>query len=371
MDDFNFCPICNGKLKVISNHFCELRAKLIYNDLNFRQYLCDKCKHSCTYHNVPLELIYKAETALATDRELGDFRSDFIKRNIDLSSIDGVVIEIGGGPGELVESIRSECGHEKGIVIDFVDRVSFDALDFVFLDLNDCKRTFVSSLEKYRVKNKKNIFLLSHVLEHIFEPSELLSVLSEFKNSYFFIEVPDFGVRHNKLDLRYSINCPDHIHYFNSKSFLSLIQDVGFDIVAFERQSSPLVPALRVLCGANSLINSVEDYEKHLKIVSDEMVELINKYEGEYSIYLWGLSAFAAEAVVKSGGKVRGIFDTKYQFEYFHDVKVCSDPTNYKFVDGENPIFVCGSTFLVVQQAMRRKLDKLSPEYTLLTVSYE
>lgn len=371
MDDFNLCPICNEKLKLIDNRFCEIRSKLIYNDLDFRQYLCDKCKHSCTYHNVPLELIYKAETALATDRELGDFRADFIKRNIDLSYIDGVAIEIGGGPGELVESVRSECGHEKGIVIDFVDRVAFDTLDFVCLDLNDCKSSFVDALENYGIKDKKNIFLLSHVLEHIFEPSELLTVLSKFENSYFFIEVPDFGVHHNKVDLRYSINCPDHIHYFNSKSFLTLIQNIGFDIIAFERQSSPLVPALRVLCGANPLINAVEDYENHLEVVSNEIVALINEYEGGNSIYLWGLSAFAAEAVVKSGKMVSGIFDTKYQFDYFHDVKVCNDPANYKFSDGENPIFICGSTFSVVQQAMRRKLEKLSPEYTLLTVSYE
>ncbi|MEL0577580.1 methyltransferase domain-containing protein [Pectobacterium punjabense] len=371
MDDFNLCPVCGGELKVISNSFCEIRSKLIHDDLDFRQYLCEKCKHSCTYHNVPLELIYKAETALATDRDLGDFRADFIKRNLNLSSIDGVAIEIGGGPGELAESIRIQCGHEKGIVVDFVDRVAFDGLGFVYSDLNDCKSSFLPSLESYGIKDKKNIFLLSHVLEHIFKPSELLGVLSEFKNSYFFIEVPDFGVSHNKLDLRYSINCPDHIHYFNSRSFLSLIQDVGFNIIAFERQSSPLVPALRVLCNASDLVNSVEDYEKHLKLVSDDIVELINKYGDSHSIYLWGLSAFAAEAIIKSDGKVRGIFDTKYQFEYFHDVKVFNDPADYKFVDGENPIFVCGSTFSVVQKAMREKLEKLSPEYTLLTVSYE
>lgn len=371
MDDFNVCPVCDGGLNLINNKFCEIRSKLIFNDLEFRQYLCEKCRHSCTYHNVPLNLIYRAETALASDRELGDFRAEFIKRNLDLSSIDGFAIEIGGGPGELAESIRRECGHEKGIVIDFVDRVSFDDLDFIYSDLNDCKSSLVPSLASYDIKDKRNLFLLSHVLEHIFEPSNLLSILNEFKNSYFFIEVPDFGVSHSKLDLRYSINCPDHIHYFNSKSFLSLVQNSGFDVMAFERQSSPLVPAIRVLCNANELINSVGDYERHLRLISDDIVELINKYGDSYTVYLWGLSAFAAEAVMKSGGKVRGIFDTKYEFDYFHDIKVCDDPANYKFANGEKPIFVCGSTFSVVQQAMRKKLANLSSEYTLLTVSYE
>ncbi|MCU6669629.1 class I SAM-dependent methyltransferase [Enterobacteriaceae bacterium H4N4] len=371
MEDFYSCPVCNSDLKVIDNKFCEIRSELVFNELEFRQYLCEKCKHSCTYHNVPLDIIYKAETALATDRELGDFRKEFIKRNLNLSTIDGLAIEIGGGPGELAEDLRSECGHEKGIVVDFVDRVSFESLNFVHSDLNDCKDHFASSLAEYNIKHKRNIFVLSHVLEHIFKPSELLSVLKEFKNSYFFIEVPDFGVPHSKLDLRYSINCPDHIHYFNSQSFLSLIQNTGFNIIAFERQSSPLVPALRVLCNASDLINSIGDYEEHLQLVSDEIAEIINKHSATHSIYLWGLSAFAAEAIRKTPGKVKGIFDTKYEFDIFQNIHVFKDPVNYNFMHGENPVFICGSTFSVVQEAMRNKLAILSPDYTLLTVPYE
>ncbi|SLM62493.1 MULTISPECIES: class I SAM-dependent methyltransferase [Dickeya] len=371
MEDFYSCPACNSELKIIDNKFCEIRSALIFNKLEFRQYLCEKCKHSCTYHNVPLELIYKAETALATDRQLGDFRKEFIKKNLNLSTIDGLAIEIGGGPGELAEYIRCECGHDKGIVVDFVDRVSFENLNFVHSDLNDCKDYFAQSLAEYNIKNKRNIFLLSHVLEHIFNPSELLSILKEFKNSYFFIEVPNFGVPHSRLDLRYSINCPDHIHYFNSQSLLSIIQNVGLNIIAFECQNSPLVPALRVLCNASDLINAVGDYKKHLELVSEEIVDIINKYSTTHTVYLWGLSAFAAEAIRKAKGKVKGIFDTKYEFDYFQDIQVVNDPVGYNFAHGENPIFICGSTFSVVQEAMRKKLATLSPDYTLLTVPYE
>ncbi len=117
-------PACNSRLKVINNKFCEIRSALIFNKLEFRQYLCERCKHSCTYHNVPLELIYKAETVLATDRQLGNFRKEFIKRNLNLSTIDGFAIEIGGRPGELAEDLRCECGHDKGIVVDFVSSAS-------------------------------------------------------------------------------------------------------------------------------------------------------------------------------------------------------------------------------------------------------
>ncbi|WP_164731834.1 methyltransferase domain-containing protein [Rheinheimera mangrovi] len=372
MKDFSVCPVCNHQLLKIENKFCEIRSKLIYNELDFKQYLCPHCKHSCTYHNVPLELIYSAESALPTDRQFGDLRLDFIKKHLDLVSVNGMAIEIGGGPGELAEMLRSECTHEKALVVDFVDRVAFENLNFVYSDLNNSDESLIRSLDKYKINNKKNVFLLSHVLEHIFNPIDILRELKKFDQSYFFIEVPDFGSYHDSSVLRYSINCPDHIHYFNSNSFISLIQDAGLNIIAFERQSTPYVPALRILCDASDQRNAVLDYASHLKSISSQIEALFREYSSEGNIYLFGLTPFAAQAIisyVNQDRSIKGIFDTKYSLESFSGIPVFKDPLFYQFPDNEVPIFICGSTFFAVQQVMRERLKNISPHYDLKTVT--
>lgn len=372
MKDFSVCPVCNHQLSLIDNKFCEIRSKLIHDALDFKQYLCPHCKHSCTYHNVPLELIYRAESALPTDRQFGDLRLDFIKKHLDLASINGMAIEIGGGPGELAEMLRSECEHDKAVVVDFVDRVGFDKLSFVYSDLNNSEESLIHSLEQYKISDRKNVFLLSHVLEHIFNPIDILRELKKFEHSCFFIEVPDFGAHHDLSVLRYSINCPDHIHYFNSNSFISLIQDAGLNIIAFERQSSPFVPALRILCDASEPRNAVLDYESHLLSISGQIEALFRQYTNQGHIYLFGLSPFAAQAIMNysnQGHRIKGIFDTKYPFASFSGIPVFKDPLTHVFSDDETPIFICGSTFFAVQQVMKDVLRNISPAYELKTVS--
>ncbi|CAM7634176.1 Methyltransferase [Phytobacter diazotrophicus] len=374
MNDFSTCPVCNGKIKIIENEFCKIRSQLIYNEVEFKQYICENCYHSCTYHDVPLELIYNAENALPTDRELGDYRLEFIKKSLDITKLDGMAIEIGGGPGELAEQVRVACSQSRGLVVDFVDRVSLDSLDFVYSDLNNCERTLPSALDDIGISNKKNVFLLSHVLEHIFDPFAILNVLKKFSNSYFFIEVPDFGVYHDSTVLRYSVNCPDHIHYFNSRSFLTLIQRCGFNVIAFERQSAPLVPALRVLCECSSFENSVFDYNAHLNKVSSSLVDIIESNGINNELYIWGLSSFSAKAIAKIKNPekfIKVIFDTKYHLETYNGIPVLKDPTELDKVFNQESVFVCGSTFSVVQNAMRKKLQCMYADAKFITVDYE
>ena len=374
MDDFSVCPACQGSIKLIDNDFCKIRSGLIYNKLEFKQYICNECYHSCTYHNVPLELIYNSDNALPTDRDLGDYRLEFIKRHMDINSIDGMSIEIGGGPGELAEQLRDACAHEKGLVVDFVDRVSFDNLDFVFADLNHCEPQLVNAINDIGIANKKNVFLLSHLLEHIFNPVEILTALKKFRNSYFFIEVPDFGVSHDASVLRYSVNCPDHIHYFNSRSLLELIQKCGLNVIAFERQKSPLVPALRILCDCSTVENSVYDYGSHLQNVSQQFIDLISTECTQGNVYVWGLTPFSAKAITDMDSperKIKYIFDTKFEHDDFLGIPVLKDPA---VVDGQFGVkdkFICGSTFSVVQRAMKSKLEQLSADARFLTLQYE
>lgn len=374
MKDFTSCPVCHSSLRTLQNDFCQIRSQLLFADLEFKQYLCPRCQHSTTWHNIPLELIYKAENALATDRESGDLRLEFIRRHLDLSTVEGLAVEVGGGPGELAEQVRIACGHERGMVVDFVDRVAFESLSYVHADLNDCETSLPVEIKKSGHREKKNIFLLSHLLEHIFEPANLLKTLGNFENSYFFIEVPDFGVTHDKSALKYSINCPDHIHYFNATSLITLIQNCGFTILAFEQQSLPLVPALRVLCKKAAPHCAVYEYDDHLQYVSNKIINAIEEAETGSGIYLWGLSPFAAHAIQQmqdTKGKITCIFDTKYHSGTFEGIPVIPDPFASAYTLDEASVVICGSTFSVVQNAMKKKLDAALSPARFITITWE
>lgn len=56
---------------------------------------------------------------------------------------------------ELAEQVRVACSQSRGLVVDFVDRVSLDSLDFVYSDLNNCERTLPSALDDIGISNKK------------------------------------------------------------------------------------------------------------------------------------------------------------------------------------------------------------------------
>lgn len=366
------CPVCNATTAEIRNPFCEMHASLIFPDAHIHQYMCSECGHGVLQHDIPSEILYNSSVGLPTDHSAGDLRFEFVKAGVDLNEIDGVIVEIGGGPGELAEQARTAVGHSRAVVMDFVDRVSFETLDFVKIDLNhDAAKIPVLLHDRLE---EKNLFLLSHVVEHLTDPAELLTQLRQFENSMFYIEVPDFGSSHAVGALKFSLNNLEHLHYFTDRSFIGLSQKAGFQVLAFETQSLPRMPAIRALCKPRKTdVNAIKDYDSHFTHVTHSLEQRILSADPEQEIWVWGLSAFMATALENLGDarrSVSGIFDTRYPQDNYLGIKVQAEPDFVaKTGAPDRSLVICGSTYSAVQKVIRAKAQTAFPNAEFFVVS--
>lgn len=85
-----------------------------------------------------------------------------------------------------------------------------------------------------------SVILLKNVLEHVIDPKVLLKNLSNLMDdeSLLFIEVPndhsDFQLMIGSKDYRGEpwFCPPQHLHYFQFKSLISMLKDLGFEIIS-------------------------------------------------------------------------------------------------------------------------------------------
>lgn len=365
------CQMCDALMERVSNPFCEMQAQLLYPGAQVEQSICTACRHGRLDHDVPLDLLYNSSVALPTEYVDSDIRFAFVASHLDPSSITGTVIEFGGGPGELAEQAMHAVGSQRATVVDFVNRVASDRLDFVALDFNSETARIPSLFEE--TANKRNLFLLSHVIEHLFEPSLLLRELAKFPNSVAYVEVPDFSAVHDKSTLQFALNCLDHLHYFTGESFLKLLQQAGFDILAFEKQSAPRMPALRALCAPARRHNAVDDHRALYADIAEQFRHKIASAAPGAQVWVWGLSAFMAQALNDLGeerGRVAGIFDTRYPHAEFLGIPVQKAPAfDAASTEGQHNVVVCGSTYSAVQKVIGIKVKSAfaDAEYFAIT----
>lgn len=367
------CPVCDAPTREIRNVFSETHAALIHPGAELHQYLCDACGHGVLRHDIPLEKLYSSAVALPTDHAAGDLRLDFIRRHLDLETVDGVIADIGGGPGELAEQARAVTGRDRAYVIDFVDRVDFEQVEFVPLDLN-LETARLPDLLAPHLK-ARNLFMLSHVVEHLADPYDLLGRLTAFENSLVYIEVPNFGVHHGTATLKFSLNNLDHCHYFTDRSLIALVHGAGFQVLAFETQDPPRMPAIRVLCAPRRMTNALLDYNDHFTFVADRLRERILAEKPDREIWIWGFSAFAAKALADLGDerrRVRGIMDTRFGEPFYQGVPVIAEPAEATAESlARPPLILCGSTYSTVQKVIRAKAGRLFPGAEFFTVEIE
>jgi hypothetical protein len=361
------CLICGGDTREVGNLFCEAYVRLRFPGFTVHHYACGDCGHGVLRHDLPLDRLYNV--AMATPMDHGrDRRLDFIRAHLDLGRIRGAVIEIGGGPGELAEQTRRASGRERAYVVDFVSRVAFPDLDFVKVDLNN----EAARLPELFDAEAANLFLMSHLLEHLADPRVLLTQLRRFNSSFVFVEVPDFGSEQTPATLQWQMNGLEHEQYFTDASLLTLLLDVGFQVIAFETQPAPDMPVIRALCAPRSAgPSSLEQNNALVHLIAERFRSRILAEPPGRQIWIWGLSPYMAEALSGLGearARISGVVDNRYPGTDYLGLRVVQEP---EITADEAPLIVCGSTFSVVQSAFRAKAERLLPKAEFFTVSLE
>lgn len=79
----------------------------------------------------------------------------------------------------------------------------------------------------YESSDIYDLTVMSHVLEHIVSPSQLLNIMQK-RTQYLFIEIP-------AIDTAYSFTGGGHLHFFSENSIVELLQSTGFNLINISR----------------------------------------------------------------------------------------------------------------------------------------
>lgn len=169
------------------------------------------------------------------------------------------VLEIGCGSGGILSAFNDLNKNVTGVDFDY---------EYLTYGINKGINLLKIENSHQIPKQKYDLIILSHVLEHISYPKDyLLSIRENFlsENGYLYIEVPSLElVQSGDYDydlLKYFQNA--HVIHFNLKSFKNLISLCGFKQVKLD-------PFIKSLLTKGEIINTYQDHSGYtLTILND------------------------------------------------------------------------------------------------------
>ena len=109
-------------------------------------------------------------------------------------------------------------------------------------------------------KHRYDLVMLSHVLEHLIDPADVISALCEFMNigSYIYIEIPyiESFNEFNNEELFGHISF-EHLNYFNKTNLTNLMRSIGFKKIelSIKKNDNGIIPNNPVILSLWQLTN--------------------------------------------------------------------------------------------------------------------
>ena len=216
------CPNCSKKDTVFAND----------KEISY----CSTCQHY-VYNQV------KEKKILFSHDHVGQYQQS--TREKQFKKVFDFILDKKQNPNFL------EIGAGFGGYINYVNTLGFDCIavdiDDHFRDsyLNAGIKFILQDANKIDITIDSNVVILSHIIEHIDNPKNLINYLGKQNIEYLIIEVPSSNgliFKVSKLLLRFNIffiwdrlwqknsNSP-HLHYFSDKSIYKLLEDLNFEVV--------------------------------------------------------------------------------------------------------------------------------------------
>ncbi|MGL4108638.1 class I SAM-dependent methyltransferase [Clostridium sp. LP20] len=283
------CCICNQRTKNVYNiQFKEVigMSKEYLQNID----ICEKCGFIFTanpFSNEQFERRYKEISKYEYDSS--DYCLDedktytgrcerqykFIKNNIsDFNS----VLEIGAASGYNLSLYRDYNKDVFGIEPSKINvKLAKDNYDV---------EMFCGMFEEYlemNIQKKYDLIFLSHVLEHIVNPSDFIREIRKINNKFIFIEVPSLDCK--TLDEPFGTFCEEHVNYFTMESLVNLMQKNGYRLIDMNLVFGNNFRLPAGWPAISSLWIKSEVYEPKLKLVKNSfniLVEYIKTSENEF-----------------------------------------------------------------------------------------
>ena len=198
----------------------------MYEDLNVIK--CSDCQNSFINH-YSNEIIYNYKTRIPMpnyfDNKLRNrHHYNFISSNIDLDKVKDI-LEIGSGSGSFIRYFRKKIKNAEITIIE-------PGSEYI-PELTKIRNTVVYNdyVENINLSKNYDLIILSHVLEHVENPVNLIKYLHQNllrEGGHLYIDVPsiDYELRNiNAAKLAPTM----HLFFFDGIGIKSLLETIGFN----------------------------------------------------------------------------------------------------------------------------------------------
>lgn len=143
------------------------------------------------------------------------------------------VLDLGAGTGRFIHYISKYC--KKVVGVDFSKnqlKYNLSQKDFFYAEQP------INFIEKEKMKF--DLITLNNIIEHALAPQEIFKKLKKKikKNTLILVCIPNDFSNHQKFFIKkkiikkkYWLSFPDHLNYFDSKSFHKYVKSLGFKII--------------------------------------------------------------------------------------------------------------------------------------------
>lgn len=168
----------------------------------------------------------------SSEHPLRQYSNNYI---LNLLKESDTVLDLGCHSGQITAVLAQKAKEVIGIDYDQL------AIDTAKRQHQQSNLSFVHDrVEHYLQANQRSfdVLILSHILEHLDQPKEILLACKPFVN-YVYVELPDFDksyLNHYRNDLNRELIYTDldHVREFDRMEMKTLLKECGFDILESE-----------------------------------------------------------------------------------------------------------------------------------------
>jgi SAM-dependent methyltransferase len=250
---------------------------------------CERCGCVQLSKLVELEKLYRVPHNPAVGRTWESHNSEFA--NLVKSHSPQFVLDLGGANLKLANLISPSDSVARYDVIDF------SAEKYEVASVDDKINLIVGSIENYSRSNLVDCVILSHTLEHLYEPVETLVSLREClaENGKIFVSVPNIKSQLrdgflNALHFEHTYFIDhEYVKMIGSRAGLKLVERVDFSsynsFYVFER--SQAIP-----CEHSSPAEASQTFVEFVANLQEDVRKIVSKIDNE-DFYVFGAHVFS------------------------------------------------------------------------------
>lgn len=276
-----------------------------------------------------------------------DEQIKFIKRGI--GSLPESLFQIGSSDGYSLSRFR-DAGVERVLGLEPSKASVHLAKQLYGVD------TILGYAESFKVEEQFELILLTHVLEHLFNPQEALrkcrKLQEKFTEGFIYVEVPLLAGTDSLVPGFFSF---EHVNYYTRENLVQSLKLTGYSVISLvEHYNSNLSPVIGVLASTRSQKhcrgfksefqenkNTLETfYQKEKQYWQQSLDSILLSIKKDDRVFLWGAGIHTSQLLANTNllahTSIDGLLDTsnlkwgKKQGDF-----VCMDPSSVKWRAGD------------------------------------